>query len=31
VPGIACFDPAAARQCYAMIDDFATAAFDGKL
>ena len=31
VPGIACFDPGAARQCYAMIDDFATAAFDGKL
>lgn len=31
VPGIARFDPGAARQCYAMIDDFATAAFDGKL
>jgi dienelactone hydrolase len=31
VPGIACFDPGAARQCYRMIDDFATAAFDGKL
>jgi dienelactone hydrolase len=31
VPGIACFDPGAARQCYAMIDDFATAAFEGKL
>jgi dienelactone hydrolase len=31
VPGIAGFDPGAARQCYAMIDDFATAAFDGKL
>jgi dienelactone hydrolase len=31
VPGIACFDPGAARQCYAMIDDFATAAFDRKL
>ena len=31
VPGIACFDPGAARQCYAMIDDFATAAFDGNL
>jgi len=30
-PGIACFDPGAARQCYRMIDDFATAAFDGKL
>ena len=28
---IACFDPGAARQCYRMIDDFATAAFDGKL
>lgn len=31
VPGIACFDPGAARQCYRMIDDFATAAFNGKL
>jgi dienelactone hydrolase len=31
VPGIACYDPGAARQCYAMIDDFATAAFAGKL
>lgn len=31
VPGIACFDPGAARQCYRMIDDFVTAAFDGKL
>ena len=31
VPGIACFDPGAARQCYRMIDDFATAAFEGKL
>jgi len=31
VPGIACFDPGAARQSYAMIEDFATAAFDGKL
>jgi dienelactone hydrolase len=31
VPGIACFDPGAARQSYAMIDSFATAAFDGKL
>ena len=31
VPGIACFDSGAARQCYGMIDDFATAAFDGKL
>jgi len=31
VPGIACFDSGAARQCYNMIDDFAQAAFDGKL
>lgn len=31
VPGIACFDPGAARQCYRMIDDFATAAFEAKL
>src|ERR1035437_4760592 len=31
VPGIACFDAGAARQCYALIDDFATAAFEGKL
>jgi len=31
VPGIDCFDPGAARQSYAMIEDFATAAFDGKL
>jgi dienelactone hydrolase len=31
VPGIAKFDPGAARQCYKMIDDFVTAAFDGKL
>lgn len=31
VPGIACFDAGAARQCFAMVDDFATAAFDGKL
>ncbi|MDO9411123.1 MAG: dienelactone hydrolase family protein [Pseudolabrys sp.] len=31
VPGIAKFDPGAARQCFKMIDDFATAAFDGKL
>ncbi len=30
-PGIAQFDPGAARQCYAMIDTFATDAFDGKL
>jgi dienelactone hydrolase len=31
VPGIAQFDPGAARQCYAMVEQFATAAFDGKL
>jgi dienelactone hydrolase len=31
VPGIACFHPGAARQCYAMIDDIANAAFSGKL
>ena len=31
VPGIACYDAGAARQCFNMIDDFATAAFDGKL
>ncbi|HEX5210952.1 MAG TPA: dienelactone hydrolase family protein [Pseudolabrys sp.] len=31
VPGIARYDAGAARQCYAMIDDFATAAFAGKL
>jgi len=31
VPGIGKFDPGAARQCYAMVDDFATAAFEGKL
>jgi dienelactone hydrolase len=31
VPGIGQFDPGAARQCYNMVDDFATAAFDGKL
>lgn len=31
VPGIARFDPGAARQCYAMIDDFITAAFEEKL
>lgn len=30
-PGIACFDPGAARQSYAMIDSFADAAFQGKL
>jgi dienelactone hydrolase len=31
VPGIAQFDPGAARQCFTMIDAFATAAFEGKL
>ena len=31
VPGIGCFDPGAARQCYNMVDDYVTAAFDGKL
>lgn len=31
VPGIGQFDPGAARQCYDMVDDFITAAFDGKL
>lgn len=31
VPGIACYDPGAARHCFAMIDDFSTAAFEGKL
>ena len=31
VPGIACFDAGAARQCFAMVDDFAAAAFDGRL
>jgi dienelactone hydrolase len=31
VPGIAKFDPGAARQCYAMIDTFASDAFDRKL
>jgi hypothetical protein len=31
MPGIGCFDPGAARQCYAMVDDFVSAAFDGKL
>ncbi|HMJ40898.1 MAG TPA: dienelactone hydrolase family protein [Pseudolabrys sp.] len=31
VPGIAQFDPGAARQCYNMVDDFVTAAFDNKL
>lgn len=31
VPGIAKFDPGAARQCFKMIDDFVSAAFDDKL
>ena len=31
MPGVARYDAGAARQSYAMIDDFATAAFDGKL
>ena len=31
VPGIACYDPGAARQSFQMIDDFATAAFAGAL
>ena len=31
VPGIARYDAGAARQSYAMIDDFISAAFDGKL
>jgi len=31
VPGIACYDPGAASQCFSMIDSFATAAFEGKL
>ncbi len=31
VPGIACYDAGAARQCFTMIDNFATAAFEGKL
>jgi dienelactone hydrolase len=31
VPGVARYDAGAARQSYAMIDDFATAAFEGKL
>ena len=31
VPGIGKFDPGAARQCYNMVDDFVTAAFDRKL
>jgi len=31
MPGVARYDAGAARQSYAMIDDFATAAFEGKL
>lgn len=31
VPGIACYDAGAARQSHNMIDDFVTAAFEGKL
>jgi dienelactone hydrolase len=31
VPGIGQFDPGAARQSFNMVDDFVTAAFDGKL
>ncbi len=31
VPGIACYDAGAARQCYNMVDDFVTAAFEQKL
>ncbi len=31
VPGIGRYDAGAARQCFNMIDDFVTAAFDGKL
>jgi len=31
VPGIACYDAGAARQSYALVDDFASAAFEGKL
>ena len=31
VPGIARYDAGAARQSYAMIDDFLTAAFEEKL
>jgi dienelactone hydrolase len=31
VPGIGCYEPGAARQCFAMIGDFTTAAFEGKL
>jgi dienelactone hydrolase len=31
MPGIACYDRGAALQCFTMIDNFATAAFEGKL
>ena len=31
IPGIAAYDAGAARQSFNMVDDFATAAFDGKL
>lgn len=31
VPGIAKFDPGAAAQCFRMVDEFISAAFDGKL
>ena len=31
VPGIARFDPGAAAQCYKMVDEFISAAFDDKL
>jgi dienelactone hydrolase len=31
LPGIAKYDPGAARQSYRLVDDFATAAFEGKL
>jgi dienelactone hydrolase len=31
VPGIARYDAGAARQCFSMLDDFVTAAFDQKL
>ena len=31
VPGIARYDAGAARQCYNIVNDFATAAFEGKL
>jgi dienelactone hydrolase len=31
VPGIACYDAGAARQCFTMIDNYLDAAFEGKL